>query len=500
MLPFYAHIFRAEGYGVIGMIDASLGVLSIIFAGGFHVAILRIYHEESGERKGRVLSTAIRLILGGGIPAILIPMAFSSQLSRTLLGSEQFTSLFVLSLITFLIDVVGLSASTAVIIKQQSILYSAMNLARLVVGLAMNIWLVLIVKVGLIGVFVSSLVTALMASTLYLFMAVREHGFAYDKQIAKKLLKFQLPLLPGDVISFMSRQAERYLLRFIVDIRAVGILEMSYKFPPLLNLFVSIPFTQAWRTKSIEIAEKGRAAPLVIGRMFTNYFFVMVFAGLVLAVGIEELLEIATPPEFWQAARIAKIEIVTTILASANGLLLFGLIYRKKTSTISAVKVSMAVLKIPLAFLMIVEFQLKGAAYSALVVETITTFAVWHRSQKHYRIEYEYTKLLLIAGYGLLTYLLIANYGIAQMFDLSSLKQAMRGLAIDVIGRSPLSDRTSAKLLETVLDKQDALISLIMDILSSLVFLIAAPLLVLPRRVREVQIPGKDALDVRSHP
>ena len=487
MLPFYAHIFQAEGYGVIGMIDASLGLLAIIFASGFHVAILRIYHEESGETKGRVVSTAIWLVCVGGLAAISIPMVFSPQLSRVLLGGEQYTVLLLLSLMTFLIDVGGQSASTVLIINQRSILYSAVNLIRLAVGLSLNIWLVLILGVGLIGVFITSLVMALIASSLFLFVAIRTHGIGYDKQIARKLLKFQLPLLPGDIISFLSRQAERYLIRFIIDLRSVGILEMAYKFPPLLNLFVTMPFTQAWRTKSIEIAEHDQEAPQIIGRMFTNYFFIMVFAGLVLALTIADLLKIMTPPEFWGAARIAKIEIITTIIAGANSFLVFGLVYRKKTNMISTVKASMALVKVPLSFVMIFGFQLYGAAYSALVVEGITTLALLNRSQKHYRIDYEYAKLLTIGSYGFLIYLLVANGSVTQLFDLASMRQLTTELARHFIGLAPLTGQQTAKLLEIMLNRQDSLISLIINISSSLLFLIAVPLLVLPRTARGVR-------------
>lgn len=486
MLPFYANIFRAEGYGVIGLIDATLGVLAIMFAGGFHTAILRIYHEESGEKKGRVISTATRLVWGGGLAAIVIPMMFSTQLSRILLGGEQYSLCVALSLVTFLIDLGGQSASTSMIIKQQSILYSGVNLVKLVVGVALNIWLVLILEVGIIGVFITSLVTTLVASGAFLFVAIKEHGIGYDKEVAKKLLRLQLPLIPGDIISFISRQVEVYLIRFTIDIRAVGILEMAYKFPPLLNLFISLPFTRAWRTKAFEIAEQQQHAPQIIARMFTKYFFMMVFAGIVLAVSIEDLLKILTPPEFWEAARIARIEIVTTIMAGANSLLVFGLLYRKKTGMISAVKIAVAILKFPLAFMMILMFQLAGAAYSALIVEAITIFALLHQSQKHYRIGYEYPKLLIIASYGMLIYLLIASEIVSQLFDLASMRQLMTELAIGVIGLVPLAGEESGKLLKIVLNRQDSLVSLIINVSSSVMFLLVVPLLVLPKTARGV--------------
>ena len=331
MLPFYARIFRAEGYGVIAMVDATLGMLPIIFSSGFQLAITRIYHGEGPETQKRVYCTAVVLVWSLGTLMILLPMMFSTSLSRIFLGTSEYRLIFILALITFVIDTAGLSASAALIIRQQSILYAALNIIRLVLGLALNIWLVLILEVGVVGVFVTALVTAVIMSSLLQYLALKDNPLVFDKGIAEKLVRFQLPLVPGDLVAFFGRQTERFVVRFLIDIRSVGILEMAYKFPPLLNLFISIPFGQAWRTKAFEIAEKDHNAPTIIGNMFGRYLFLMVFAGITLAVGIDDLLVIMTPSEFWPAAQIVKVEIVTTILASANVFFMFGLIYRNRT-------------------------------------------------------------------------------------------------------------------------------------------------------------------------
>ena len=42
MLPFYAHILRDVGYGVMGMIDASLVLLSSLLGYSFRTAVVRI--------------------------------------------------------------------------------------------------------------------------------------------------------------------------------------------------------------------------------------------------------------------------------------------------------------------------------------------------------------------------------------------------------------------------------------------------------------------------
>ena len=295
MLPFYANVFEAQGYGVIALIDASLGLLVIAFSGGFQNAIIRIYHEEGAPRGGIVVGTAIAITgaLAGAV--IVLPWAFSTPLSRILLGSVDYADLLQLSLLSFAIDVVGQSASAYLVIRQQSIIYSAIGLLRLFVALGLNIWLVFGVGMGLKGVFVSTLVASSVSTALFLVVASRNGKLGLDRKVARKIADYQLPILPGDLIAFASRQTERYLVRFLIDIRAAGILEMAYKFPPLINMLVTIPFLKAWNTKCIELAETDAGASVAIGAMFTKFYLTLVVFGVLLAVGVGDVLKFSHP-------------------------------------------------------------------------------------------------------------------------------------------------------------------------------------------------------------
>lgn len=476
MLPFYAHIFQAEGYGVIGMIDASLGLLTVLLTGGFQMAILRIYHEQAEPRKVLALGTGIRLVWGIGAGLILLPLIFSAPLSRFVLGSSEYYPLFCLALVTFVIDTAGQSASTIQIIRQQSLLFSAIGLARLFIGLGLNIWLVVILRVGLIGIFISSFVSAAVGAIAFHVVAAREHGLGFDRQLARELLRFQLPLLPGEIISFLGRQAERILVRILIGLGGMGVLEMAYKFPPLLNLFINIPFQRAWRTKSIEIAGQ-EGAPRIISQMFTRYLFMMVFAGLLLAVTIRSLLELMTPAEFWPAARIAQVEIVTTILSGCSGYLAFGLIYHKRTATLSVIRSALTPAKIALGVGMITAWGLAGAAWSALLIEAVTLIWLVSKSQTLYRIPLEYGRMVAIAAAAGVLFLLLDGNSYIGFAPADLLREHLFAPLTAFLQGTPLGAWKSGKLVQLLQEKQDVALRAMFNGLFCLPFLALLPLL-----------------------
>lgn len=484
MLPFYAHIFQAEGYGVIGMIDTSLGLLTVLLAGGLQTAILRVYHEHSDQAtKNVVLGTGILLVWGIGAALVALPILFSASISKVVLGSANYYLEFCLALVIFVVEVAGQSASTIQIVRQQSVLFSVIGLVRLVLGLGLNIWLVVVLQVGLIGVFISSFVSAVVAALAFHIVAAREHGFGFDRKIAIALMGFQLPLLPGEIVAFVGRQAERVVVRMQIGIEAMGVLEMAYKFAPLLNQLIAIPFRRAWTTKSIEIAANN-GAPAVIGEMFTHLMFVMIFAGLVMAVSIPGLLELMTPPEFWQAARVAQVEIVTTIVGVAGTYLTFGLIYRKKTITLSVVKLVLTPLKIVMAIAFVAKWGLAGAAYSALVIELVSIVWISSRSQACYRIPIEYGKLFLMVVVAAALFTALDGNAYAQFAPADFVREHVFASSLSVLQDLTPAGGKLARMIQYLGERQEPALRALLNAVSCLAFLGLFPV-ILKRSARD---------------
>jgi O-antigen/teichoic acid export membrane protein len=423
MLPFYAHILEAGGYGVIGILDMGMGFLLSLFAFGYSSGLTRFFHEEKDKRPETAISTGIILIWIFNIIILVLCLPFSKQISGFLIGESSHTSVTIMAILAFAFDLSAQAAGSYLVIKRKSVLFSSISLMKLIVGLSLNIYLIVIKGMGLQGYFISALAVAILASLITNFIVIKQCGTKFSKRIAGNIIRFQLPLVPGNLVSFISRQMERVLLRFLVDIQSVGILEMAGKFPSLIPLLITQPFMKSWNTKRVEIAEEPDA-PQEIGRMFTRFLLLIVFAGLVMATVIKEVILLLTPVEFAPAIRIARIEIVSLILAGCYMHMMFGLYYYKKTKTISLIRSVTAVLKIGLSWFFISRWGINGAAYAAVVGWTI--MLVWNGTLSHalYPIKLEYKRIALIvlsavAVQFVITIINIENFGIYQWLDQS---------------------------------------------------------------------------------
>lgn len=477
MLPFYAHIFRDLGYGVIGMIDAALVFLSSLVGYQFQTAITRIYHEESDvQRKKLTVPTGTILVAGMTGILLVVSCILSRPLSHLLLGSSNYWHLICIATASFAIEMVGHSTQTILLIQRRSVLYSTIGLVRMILGIGLNILLVLILRWDLLGYFLSALAVSIVSSSISIVIATRECGFGFDRKLARRLLAYQLPLIPGSFTNFFARQIERVLVRYQIDISTLGILEMAYKFPVMIGLLIAEPFMRSWGPKQIEIADEA-GAPGRMSRMFTYYLFLLLFGSLLMAVNIPVLLKLLTPPEFWPGYRVARIEIVKIIVGAWYGFFVFGLVYSKNTGKIARVTMVTAVIKVGLSYVMISNWGIYGAAWSGLIAMTVQTFWSYFLADRYYHIPIDWRRFLTSVGTAVIIFIVVDRIDTATIAAWGShiLDRTTEFLAS--MQDSWLGHWKDGKVLAMLIDKIELVMELIVKTVLVLAYLALFPLI-----------------------
>ncbi len=446
MLPFYAHILRDNGYAVIGMLDAGMALLVSMLAYGVRGANVRLYHDQDDpERKKQVISTGVTIIIVVSVVMVLPLMLLAKPIAGLLLDNSNYSRLFIMALIAFAFDMGGQGASSWLLIQSQSVKFAAINLMRLLVGLGLNIWLILFKGMGLDGYFISAMSISILANSILMYFAYRDCGRKFVPDIARQHRDFIMPLIPGNLVSFASRQAERYLVKFQIDLASVGILEMGYKFPILIAQFVTTPFMQSWNTRRFEIAKEPDANQR-IGEMFTYYLFLVTFVGLVMAVIIKPVLVILTPVEFHFAYRIAQIEVITLILNGVYFHLTFGLFYAKHTGTLAKIRGWTSAIKVGMAWLFISMWGISGAAWSAAIIGALSVLLGFHFGQKQFQIKMEWKKIILICGTALGVFFILSRWNVSGSGAYEMIDKQWLPAINNVVSDSPLGAWKEGKL------------------------------------------------------
>jgi O-antigen/teichoic acid export membrane protein len=163
------------------------------------------------------------------------------------------------------------------------------------------------------------------------------------------------------------------------------------------KLFDMLPFMRAWRTKSLQIASSPEA-PRQMADVFGKFVFAMLVVAVFLAACIRDVITLLTPPGFWPAIPLARVEIATAVLAGGSSFMTFGLLYAGKTADISRIKIVVSVIKVLFSLALISYFGLLGAAASALIMEAVTFAWLCRRSQREYYVPVSWRRIAALCA------------------------------------------------------------------------------------------------------
>ncbi len=413
MLPIYSHHLQAEGYGVIGMIDTVLSVMTLLIGYGISGAMSRFYYETNDtEQRRKIVSTTILLMFALVLIVTSPALLFSKQVAWLAFGRSDWQSYITLAVLAFMATMTAKNAENYIYILQRSLFMSSIALCRLVISLSLNIYFIVYLRLGVLGYLYASLIDGVLYSVFMHVIALRSVGLSFDRAIARNVLGFSLPLLPGYVAMFVRNNADRVLLRTFMGLSQVGVFEVLFKFATLIGFFVVEPFSKIWSVKRFEVCEQ-EDGPQILAQTYTYYLAILLFLGLILSLEIPLVIRLLTPETFWISGFVVYFAVISRILLASYYHLFFGLMYAKKTFKVSQIQMLTAVISLAMTIPLVWQFGLMGAVLAATASALIQCVLGYRMARPYYYVPFQWSNIVKMAM------LMTALYILAKDFTVS---------------------------------------------------------------------------------
>lgn len=230
-----------------------------------------------------------------------------------------------------------------------------------------NIWLLLLVKMGIPG-YLMSTVLAYLVPSIYLFIVVKDKSFnlaLLDKKLMNNILKLSIPLIPTAILWTLMNLADKYAILWTVGSSGNGIYAVAHKIPTIISVIYGI-FQQAWQLTTFELdSQKERStAYSKIFELLTSVMFVLAAALIVLN---RIYIICFCDASYIMAWTVSPILMYSAVLNCISGLL--GSNYLIMHDTKSALKVTAvgAVINVILNFVLVPVWGLYGAAIATCI-------------------------------------------------------------------------------------------------------------------------------------
>jgi len=361
LLPFYTAILSTEDYGIVDLFNTYISLLLPLIVFQIEDALFRftIDVREKEEEKKKVVSTVIVFCIVQGLlfnGIFLIVQGFISIPYRWYLLANVLVSIFSGALLQL---TRGLG---------DNLTYAFASFLNALVAILLNIFLVLVLKMGAEGLFLTaflsnfiSIVYIAWKEKVYRLIRVR----CFSKSLLKDMLAYSLPLVPNNLSWWVIGASDKSVVSWFLGVSANGILSVSQKFSTMYTTFYSI-FNLAW-TENASVHKDDKDSEAYYSQIIESSFRVLSCA----CLGIIACVAIVFPwlihEKFGESYYQIPIYMLSSLIYSCIGIYSVVYIAYKKTGEVAKTSVVAAIINLVCNIVLIRYIGLYAASISSVV-------------------------------------------------------------------------------------------------------------------------------------
>ncbi|MDB5077619.1 MAG: hypothetical protein JWO42_3798 [Chloroflexi bacterium] len=400
IIPILGRLFVPSQFAAIDLITAFGAAIGSVLLLGSDAAVAFYFFREADEEGRRTLVSTwmiFQFCLNTLVGAILF--IFAEPITHLVIGPSYSSDYIKLtgcafplgSTIGYVLEILRLQLR-----PKRYLLVSGLSV---VTGLLLTLALVVALRLGLLGIYIASALTNVLAFTaaMYAVHSSVMPRFSFDR--LKKVLAYGIPLVPISVAAWAINLSNRFFIKAhsvhgVSGVSDTGLFGMGNRVSQLLLLVVTA-FTLAWGPFALSISESPDAKR-TYAKVLTFYAVTLGTLTLGLSLFAPLILTFAAKPEYARSYQVVAPLAAAYAVYGAYPIVAMGAALSKKTIHLSWTTIVGAVVTLGLnAVLVPLPYMgLEGGAIATLCGYSVMVSLVYVVSQRLYPIPFEGRKLL----------------------------------------------------------------------------------------------------------
>ena len=404
LLPLYTYSLTVEEYGRYGLLIVTTLIISQSLVLGQSSSVIRYNNStDYADRKKSIFFTLTSLVLAVTLVFIAISELYIDQISGWLGSLQDFKvpvriCIYIIAVVT--VNNILLGKIRA---DEKSVLYTISGLVRIFIQIGFTVYFLVILDLGIVGVLLGQLAGEFSSTIVLIPSLLKEIEFKFDRSIIKESLIFGFPLVFSAVAINLLNGSDRYIIKFLIGEKVLGLYELGYRVAGIINMLMIIPFNLSLLPMAYKVYQT-EGDKDYYKKLKTYLAFGLVWAGLALSLFSKEIVEIfALNPSYYSAYTVVPFIVLAYILYGLSTISSLGMFLSGKNFYMAFITLLCAGINIGLNFWLIPIYGIVAAAVSTAIAFFIQDIFSNLASNKYYRIKYEYFKIakLFMAGISL---------------------------------------------------------------------------------------------------
>jgi O-antigen/teichoic acid export membrane protein len=404
LLPLFTYYLSVEEYGRYGLLFITTVIISQSLVLGQSSSVIRYNNlTEYSEKKRSIFFTLIAIVLTITVAFIVFTELSLDQISSWYGSKEDFklplrVCIYIIAIVTINNLLIG-----KVRAEERSLLYTTSGLIKILVQIGFTVYFLVILKMGLVGVLLGQLIGELSTILVVAPTLLKEIEFKFEKSIVKDSLSFGFPLVFSAVAINLLNGSDRYIIKFLIGEKVLGLYELGYRVGGIINMVMIIPFNLSLLPMAYKVYQT-EGDKDYYKKLKTYFTFLLIWAGLALSLFSKEIVEVfALNSSYYSAYEVVPYIVLAYILYGISTISSLGMFLSGKNLYMAFITMFCAGINIGLNFWLIPEYGIIAAAINTAVAFFIQDLLSILASNKYYKIKYEYLKLtkVFITGFAI---------------------------------------------------------------------------------------------------
>jgi O-antigen/teichoic acid export membrane protein len=397
LIPLYTRVLVPAEYGILDLVLTLVSIVYVVWSVGLDSALSYRYNRvDSEDEKRRVATTALAtgtvLTIAGC--AVLILMAGPvARLAIPGVAGAQY--LLVLGALALPFQMVTQTQMLLLRLRFAFPRYAILSLGLLLTTVALNVWLVLFLRLGVEGILLAQLGSRALLGLVGFHVCRTEFSREISPGLAPVLVRYGAPLVLANLSYWVVLFLERYALLRMASATEVGLFGIATRVATLVTL-VSMAIDIAWMPFAMSI-HRERDAPRTYARIFTYYLIAAGLTGTLITVFAREALVLLTQPAYYSAYLVVGPIAGALVVRGAVNIVAIGAMITERTGLLSRSSVVATAFHAVLLLLLIPQAGALGAAFATLLARLAWLGALYVPTQAVFPIPYEWRRIGSVA-------------------------------------------------------------------------------------------------------
>lgn len=398
-LPIYTHALPPGEYGIVDLITSLATIAHVTVALEIAQGLGRfiLAPEAEGQQK-QYASTALWFTLAtySLFAAAVIPLG--ALVSRLLFQTDANAT--IVRVATLVIWTTGIFNLVQNLLRygRRAPKYALVSILFSVTNVGVTILLLLVLKAGVVAMFIGQFSAGLAAVALGLFFARDMIRPLFDRERAKQMLKFSIPLVPSGIGIMLCMYVDRFAVLKLLTVEDLGRYAVAFRIATVVAIVVT-GFDAALAPLIYQNHHKPET-PGQLARMLQ--WFLALAAPLLLFLGIfaKVIVGIVAPAAYAGAASLVFMLSASMLMANLYNFSP-GLWVAKRTGWVAVISLGSGVLNLAINFLLIPRVGLIGAAIGTITASLTACAAHYVFGRVLYPVPFQWGRLgIAIAAVG----------------------------------------------------------------------------------------------------